>query len=287
MLNWMTRYAPVKTVLDNLGGGASLSILDVGCGPVGLSCALPDVRFAGCDVAFWSAPPSTMVAVQATPGSLPFLDRSFDVVVCLDVLEHVPPDARRAFVGELTRVAAGRVLLAVPTSEATWLDEHLRSEYELHGYVTPDWLDEHTEFGLPSPAEIDGWVQGLAGFTVRPWTMVNGWLAALIAFGDVMPALAGAAAREWDAQSTQWLGLLQAAEFGDGARKGISLERDLSSEALVDCAASVAGVVAAVRCGVCGASYSLVEAESAACTGCAAKLHTDQFGVWTTVPASA
>ena len=49
-----------------------------------------------------------------------------------------------------------RVLLAVPSNEATWLDEYVRSEYELHGHLSPDWLDEHIEFGLPSPAANPG-----------------------------------------------------------------------------------------------------------------------------------
>jgi SAM-dependent methyltransferase len=276
----MTRYAPVKSMLDSMGGAGSLSILDVGCGPVGLSCVLPDARFAGCDVLFPIAPPSTMVAVQAMPGSLPFMDRSFDVIVCLDVLEHVEPANRRAFVAELTRVAADRVLLAVPSDGATWLDEYVRSEYELRGHDTPDWLDEHIEFGLPSEAEIDGWVCELDGFTAQPWAMVNGWLAALIAFGDVLPALADAAAEEWRDQSAKWLGLLQAAEFGGATRKGLSLERDVPSKSLVQRGAAVASVIAAIRCGTCMKPHSLIEPGTAMCTGCGRYLHADQLGVW-------
>lgn len=280
----MARYAPVKTVLDRLGGADSLSILDVGCGPVGLSCVAPTARFAGCDVAFPTTPPSTMVAVQTTPGSLPFLDRSFDVVVCLDVLEHIPPDDRRAFVADVARVAAGQVLIAAPSDECLWIDDYMRSEYELHGHGRPDWLNEHIEFGLPTVAEIDAYVTDLAGMTARPWAAVNGWLAALIAFGDVLPVLGGVAAMEWDAQAPRWLELLQAAEFGDSFRKGFSLERDEPSTALVERGTPVASVVAAVRCEDCRETFMLADARSAVCRGCSSTLQTDERGIWIAPP---
>jgi SAM-dependent methyltransferase len=44
---------------------------------------------------------------------LPFRDGSFSVAVCLGLLEHLPPDVRRATVAELARVVARGGVLAV------------------------------------------------------------------------------------------------------------------------------------------------------------------------------
>src|SRR5579875_2629151 len=113
MLNWLTRYAPVAAELRLDGSGRLLeSVLDVGCGPHGLSIVAPEATFAGIDVMFGEPVAAHMVALCARPGPLPFADRAFDTVVCLDVVEHVAPGERAGFVAELARVAAHRVLVA-------------------------------------------------------------------------------------------------------------------------------------------------------------------------------
>lgn len=42
--------------------------------------------------------------------TIPFPDRSFDLVVCNSVIEHVPPAGRDSFISELRRVAASYVV---------------------------------------------------------------------------------------------------------------------------------------------------------------------------------
>ncbi|MEY2513095.1 MAG: hypothetical protein QOJ89_453, partial [bacterium] len=147
MLNWLTRYVPAAVAVLHDSG----SILDVGCGPHGLACLAPDVPFVGADVAFDGAPAASMVAVVLDPGPLlPFADATFDTVLCLDVLEHVPADERAPFVAELARVAARRVVLACPTDAAQPLDDLLRARLD----PQPGWLAEHGECGLPTEREV-------------------------------------------------------------------------------------------------------------------------------------
>jgi SAM-dependent methyltransferase len=227
MLNWLTRYVPaVAAVLDDAG-----SILDVGCGPHGLACLVPDVPFTGADVAFPGEPAPSMVAVVLEPGpALPFPDAAFDTVLCLDVLEHVPPGERAPFVAELARVAARRVVLACPSAAAQPLDDLLRRRLaEPH----PDWLVEHGECGLPTIAELDALVGTLSGFEATPLPMPNGLLCELIVLADCDPELAGAAADAFRRHGRDWAQLLAGATFGESFRSGWVLERRAPRAALV------------------------------------------------------
>jgi SAM-dependent methyltransferase len=99
------------------------TFLDAGCGEGFVARriinAMPDVVLTGCDVSGLALE----IAASANPearfvtGSvidLPFPDRSFDVVGCFEVLEHLPGDFPRRALSELARVARRAVVLSVP-----------------------------------------------------------------------------------------------------------------------------------------------------------------------------
>jgi SAM-dependent methyltransferase len=107
-------------------GGAAL---DVGAGtgvwgerlarrfrPVRLVEADPSLRAA---IASSGVDPE-LVHDATLPGPLPFPDRSFHLVCCLDVVEHIPDDAASA--AELARLAVpgGFVLVSVPAHPHLW-----------------------------------------------------------------------------------------------------------------------------------------------------------------------
>jgi SAM-dependent methyltransferase len=96
-------------------------ILEVGCGEgivlATLAARLPGSRFDGLEfdepalkAARKRCPGATLVRGDAC--ALPFGDQSFDLVVCLEVLEHLPEPARA--LRELRRVARAGCLLSVP-----------------------------------------------------------------------------------------------------------------------------------------------------------------------------
>lgn len=100
------------------------SLLDVGCGEgrwlTYLNRRWPGRRLAGVEV----SPSRTDEARRATNNlditvgglpKLPYDDRSFDVVTCLEVIEHLP-DWKPA-VDELIRIARSRILITVPYRE--------------------------------------------------------------------------------------------------------------------------------------------------------------------------
>src|SRR5262245_56674765 len=79
--------------------------------------------------------------------SLPFRNGAFDVVVSTDVLEHVPPEKREAFVNELLRVASQMVILGFPhnTPEASRADRELFEFVRKNQGVDHSFLSEHLD----------------------------------------------------------------------------------------------------------------------------------------------
>lgn len=96
-------------------------VLEVGCGEgivlAAMATRLPGTGFDGLELdetaleqARTRCPGARLVRGDAC--ELPFEDRSFDLVVCLEVLEHLPEPARA--LRELKRVARSACLLSVP-----------------------------------------------------------------------------------------------------------------------------------------------------------------------------
>lgn len=222
MLNWLTRYTPAALAALHDAG----SILDVGCGPHGLACIAPDVPFVGADVAFDGEPAPSMVPVVLAPGpELPFPDDAFDTVLCLDVLEHVPPAERAPFLRELARVAARRVVLACPTAAAQPLDDLLRARL---GTPQPAWLVEHGACGLPTGDELARLLAEcfeVDGFAATPLAMPNDLLCSMIVLADCDPATAPAALESFRRHGHEWAALLAGATFGGSFRAGWVIER--------------------------------------------------------------
>jgi len=172
------RYAQCAAVLARLPGRAP-TILDVG-GVLGGAGG----HLASTGDFFPAAPPPVSTDVRASdhpdhravaPGRLPFADASFDVVLCLDVLEHVAVDDRRALLDELARVTRRFVLLAAPfaTPGVADADRLLFALIQArHGYAH-QFLREHLSHGHPDLAgTIAYWESAGARVVVLP----NGYL---------------------------------------------------------------------------------------------------------------
>jgi len=138
-------------------GGAP--VLDVGGFPGHLAAFLPSRRVTFCDLIEGEIPHSTYVRGSAT--ALPFPDRSFPVVSCCDVLEHVPPEERARVLDELLRVSSRAVILAGPFDDPGVADaERLVADYYTSLRHEPHpWLAEHLDLGLPAAGEVSGWAE--------------------------------------------------------------------------------------------------------------------------------
>jgi SAM-dependent methyltransferase len=126
-----------------------MSILDVGCGALGLRGLAPELSITGVDLVARPGYPGPFVQADASE-RLPFADGEFDLAYANSVIEHVAPARRPAFAAELRRVARGwyvqtpaRSFPIEPHSllpGAQWLPLALRRRYWRLG-ATGDWQE--------------------------------------------------------------------------------------------------------------------------------------------------
>jgi SAM-dependent methyltransferase len=156
---------------------APASILEVGVGEAEVARRIraryPATRFVGIDLpdpelaAHWAA--QRLAGVFADITALPFPDDSFDLVLAIEVLEHVPDPA--AAVRELRRLATGRLVLSVPR-EPIWRVANLaRGKYLSALGNTPGHLNHWSKRRFAEMVGAQLSVQSVA--TPFPWTMVT------------------------------------------------------------------------------------------------------------------
>lgn len=89
------------------------------------------------------------LAVAGPP--LPFADASFDLVLCQDVLEHVPVDGRTRLLDELRRVSRRFIVVAAPfaTPGVRDADAVLFAHVQARHHYEHGFLREHLSHGHP------------------------------------------------------------------------------------------------------------------------------------------
>jgi ubiquinone/menaquinone biosynthesis C-methylase UbiE len=158
---WDTRcrnWAPariLRTLLKRLPSQSAPVLLDVGCGRIGMAAFLKGTKVVGVDV---EPPLESLENFTFQPGTitdLPFPDRSFPVVSCIDVLEHLPLAVRDRAIDELARVASQAVLVGCPHGENGFAcDAEFQSALESRSRPMPDWLAEHQRQAYPTATTV-------------------------------------------------------------------------------------------------------------------------------------
>lgn len=164
-------------VRDEVAALAPSTLLDVGCGegfvlqalgPLATGAHAVDLSEDAVAVCRETNP-----GVQAEVGSatdLRFDDDAFDVVVCLEVLEHLeePPVA----VAELARVCRGHLVLSVPWEPWFQLGNLARGQYLDRWGNHPEHLQRWSPSGFAKMLEDTGRVEVVRVRRAFPWTVV-------------------------------------------------------------------------------------------------------------------
>jgi len=147
------RYLPISDFI--LGGDVKEPmILEVGSGVKGITPYIP-YKITGVDVSFNGEIAKNLKPVCLSGTGLPFPDNSFDYVISVDMLEHVPESDRPNVIKELLRVASRRVFLAVPCGKLA--EAHDRFLYELYQQKKGEryhFFQEHVDNGLPVKEDL-------------------------------------------------------------------------------------------------------------------------------------
>ncbi len=165
------RYKVVEDIaatIKDLTGRERLKVLDVGGSPGLIEDFLPGddtivLDILRCDrrrpELVEEPNPSAVLRtgfVQGDGRAAPFGDGSFDLVTCLDTLEHVPRESREALVLELLRVSRDFMVIIAPFADENVqlaeqiLDEFIRQTLK----VEHEQLKEHLAYGLPRQGHI-------------------------------------------------------------------------------------------------------------------------------------
>lgn len=146
------RYLPIvdqiRKIKDNI------NILDVGSGGLGIA---PYIKreVTGVDLEFLPPLHRSLKKVKASAMKLPFKNNSFDIVLSVDMLEHLNRNDRQLAIDEMFRVARKVIFIAVPcgnlsTKQDYELDKLYFAKYKSHYH----FLQEQLSFGLPEAGDI-------------------------------------------------------------------------------------------------------------------------------------
>lgn len=159
MLDRLVRYQPLLRFIKIYKPS---SIIEIGSGSKGVG-EFWSGKFVGVDVASDGVPLPHMNLILASGAELPFHDNSFEMSICMDVLEHVAPSLRAQVIHEALRVTKKHLIIGIPAGSVARESDHwLILWCKSKKIAIPKWLEEHMNYPYPDGSFIHSIVAGLS-----------------------------------------------------------------------------------------------------------------------------
>lgn len=147
------RYKNAEQIINAIRkNGECFKILEVGSGEFNhLEKFLPDDNITYLDIVLPEEKKNHPSYRLGDASNLDFEDDAFDIIVALDVYEHVPRERRADFLSEIVRVSSRLFVIGAPfdTGEVKETERRVNRAYRAYSHRNHPWLIEHIENGLP------------------------------------------------------------------------------------------------------------------------------------------
>ncbi len=156
----------VEATLELIPGGVS-NILDLGCGDGVIANPLFDkgLNITGVDISLSALKHLKGDGIRASSDCLPFRDRLFDLVICAETLEHLPPEVYEKTLGEVERIASTYIIVTTPNKEylpagntrCTYCHRLFHTSLHFRSFDTASHQGLFHQFSLLKTVEINRW----------------------------------------------------------------------------------------------------------------------------------
>lgn len=164
------RYLPVIAKIKKLKL-IDKPILEIGSGSLGIVPYL-DKQITAVDVNFDGPQTDLMTKIRSSALNLPFNNHSFDVVVMIDVLEHLSFKNRYKAIEEAARVTSKLLIIGVPCGDiARQEDKYLADYYESVYHQTFSFYQDHLKYQLPTQKQMSDTIIEINKLNKRQFTL--------------------------------------------------------------------------------------------------------------------
>ncbi|OAB41816.1 class I SAM-dependent methyltransferase [Paenibacillus antarcticus] len=149
------RYNNVRNIINELRvDGETFRILEVGANEHrNLEKFLPLDNITYLDIQLPEELIDDPNYILGDATNMSFSDNEYDVIVALDVFEHIPEEKRNQFIDELYRVSSQICVITAPFHSQQTVDAESRVNTVYKSLFNKNfiWLEEHMDNGLPKP----------------------------------------------------------------------------------------------------------------------------------------
>lgn len=152
------RYKNAQILINSIRkDNETFRILEVGANShKNLEKFLPDDDVTYLDISIPEELQNDPSYIQGDATAMEFESNSYDIVLALDVFEHIPENRRTCFIDELYRVCKKIAIISAPfdSTEVVLSEERANSYYKSMIGIDHLWLYEHINYGLPSEKNL-------------------------------------------------------------------------------------------------------------------------------------